>query len=112
MRFPQLKIGQQFEYQGKRYTKTGPMTATEERTSASAMIRRSAEVTLIEAAVSGALIEQVKQSYSREEVIEMCKGYRTRLNQESQKMADGDGTLKLEQLLVLIKDNGMFESIL
>ncbi|MEW7987730.1 MAG: polysulfide reductase chain A [Candidatus Thiodiazotropha endolucinida] len=112
MRFPQLKIGQQFEYQGKRYTKTGPLTASVEGTGVSAMIRRSAEVTPIDGAVSGVLKKQVKQSYSREEVIELCKGYRTRLNQESQKMADVDGTLQLEQLLVLIKDNGMFESIL
>lgn len=42
MRFPQLKIGQQFEYQGKRYTKTGPLIASEGGTGASAMIRRSA----------------------------------------------------------------------
>ncbi|MBW9266083.1 polysulfide reductase chain A [Candidatus Thiodiazotropha sp. LNASS1] len=112
MRFPQLKIGQQFEYQGKQYTKTGPLTASEEGTGASAMIRRSAEVTLIDGAVSGALKQQVKQSYSREEVNELCKGYRTRIIQESQKIADVNGTLQLEQLLVLIKDNDMFESIL
>ncbi|MBT3013264.1 MAG: hypothetical protein KME41_16145 [Candidatus Thiodiazotropha sp. (ex Lucina pensylvanica)] len=111
MRFPQLKIGQQFEYQGKRYTKTGPLTASVEGTGASAMIRRSAEVTHIDG-VSGALKQQVKQSYSREEVIELCKGYRTRIIQESQKIADVNGTLQLEQLLVLIKNNDMFESIL
>ncbi|PVV09838.1 MAG: hypothetical protein B6D77_09220 [gamma proteobacterium symbiont of Ctena orbiculata] len=112
MRFPHLKIGQQFEYQGKRYTKTGPLTASEEATGESAMIRRSAEVTLVDGAASGVLEKQVKQSFSREEMIELCRGYRTRLTQESQTIADENGFLHLEQLLILIKDDDLIESIL
>ncbi|MGD8912706.1 MAG: hypothetical protein PVI97_04815 [Candidatus Thiodiazotropha sp.] len=112
MRFPQLKIGQQFEYQGKRFTKTGPLTASEEGTGANAMIRRSAEVTLIIGEASGAIEKQVKQNFSREEVLELCKDYRARLIRESQKRVDAKGSLQLEQLLVLIEDHDLFESLL
>ncbi|MET0075962.1 MAG: hypothetical protein ABW130_17050 [Candidatus Thiodiazotropha lotti] len=48
MRFPLLKPGQKFIYQEKRYTKTGPMTVSEEESGKTCMIRRSAEVTLLQ----------------------------------------------------------------
>jgi hypothetical protein len=112
MRFPQLKIGQQFEFQGKRYTKTGPLTASEEATGASTMIRRSAEVTVVESTANGALEKQLKQNFSREEVIELCRGYRTRLTQESQAIADENGFLQIDQLHLLLKDHDLIESLL
>ena len=104
MRFPQIKIGQQFEYQGKRYTKTGPLTASEEGTGASAMIRRSAEVVLVDGAAPGMMKKQVKQIYSREEVIEFFRAYVSRLSRESKQIADENGTLQLERLLMVIED--------
>ncbi len=110
MRFPQVKIGQQFEYQGKRYTKTGPLTASEEGTGASAMIRRSAEVLLVGGAEPGTMKKQVKQIYSREEVIELCMAYTMSLAQESRKIADENGSLRLERLLALIEDQGLLQS--
>ncbi|MET0069096.1 MAG: hypothetical protein ABW096_03600 [Candidatus Thiodiazotropha sp.] len=112
MRFPQLTIGQQFEYQGKRYTKTGPMTATEEGTGASAMIRRSAEVMLVDGVTSSASVKQYKQNYSREEVIGLFEKYRAELIQQSQKRANADGTLQLNQLLTIFNDRTLYKSLL
>ncbi|MES9980032.1 MAG: hypothetical protein ABW107_14915, partial [Candidatus Thiodiazotropha sp. 6PLUC5] len=67
MRFPHLKIGQSFIYQGKRYSKTGPMTASEEESGKSCMIRRSAEVMTLDNS------EEVKQplpkSFTQDQVV-------------------------------------------
>lgn len=49
MKFPQLSIGQRFTWQGRGYTKSGPVAATDAETGQSRMIPRSAEVTLVEA---------------------------------------------------------------
>ncbi|MCU7814464.1 MAG: hypothetical protein KZQ81_04450 [Candidatus Thiodiazotropha sp. (ex Rostrolucina anterorostrata)] len=93
MRFPQLKIGQRFEYQGKKFTKTDPLTASEEGTGASRMIRRSAKVMLLDGTVSETSLQQVKQSYSWEEVVELCREYRSKLTLELQQIADENGSL-------------------
>ncbi len=53
MRFPQLNIGDQFEYQGERWTKTGPLTAVRQSDNQSAMIPRYASVSRIEATAQG-----------------------------------------------------------
>lgn len=110
MRFPQLKIGQQFEYQGKRYTKTGPLTATEEATGASAMIRRSADVTLVDRVADEALVEQVKQNYSRDEAIELCREYRIKLTQELQSRTDENGRLQIDSVITTISRLDPFDS--
>ncbi|MES9818713.1 MAG: hypothetical protein ABW155_18930 [Candidatus Thiodiazotropha sp.] len=102
MRFPQLKIGQQFEYQGKRYTKTGPLTATEEGTGAGAMIRRSAEVVLVDGEVAVSSAAQLKQNYSRQEMLDLCRDYRLKLNHELKKMAVVEGGLELDTVLRVI----------
>jgi hypothetical protein len=102
MRFPQLKVGQQFEYQGKRYTKTGPLTASEEGTGANAMIRRSAEVSLIEAGKFEMPAEQIKQNFSRQEMLEIFQEYKSNLTSELRRMASEEGGLKLEPVLKLI----------
>ncbi len=44
MKFHHLPIGASFEFQGKRYSKTGPMTASEDGTGKSKMMMRSAAV--------------------------------------------------------------------
>jgi hypothetical protein len=111
MRFPQLKIGQQFEYQGKRYTKSGPLTASEVETGASVMIRRSAEVKPFDKDASVGVAKQVKQNYTRDELLALCKEYRTQLIQESQKIAKRDNTLQLEQLFSIINDRDLLESL-
>lgn len=48
MRFPHLPIGQRFSFKGKTYTKTGPLTASEEETGKSQLIMKSAEVMPLE----------------------------------------------------------------
>jgi hypothetical protein len=102
MRFPQLKVGQQFEYQGKRYTKTGPLTASDEGTGANAMIRRSAEVSLVEAGEIEIPAEQFKQNFSRQEMLEIFQEYKSNLTSELRRMASEEGGLKLEPVLKLI----------
>lgn len=112
MRFPQLKIGQQFEYQGKRYTKTGPMTAAEEGTGASTMIRRSAEVALVDGVASSMSDKQYKQNYSRDEVVGLFERYRAELIVQSQKSANADSAIQLNQLLTMLNDRALYESLL
>ncbi|MET0028542.1 MAG: polysulfide reductase chain A [Candidatus Thiodiazotropha sp.] len=86
MRFPQVPIGQSFFFEGRRYTKTGIMTASEEGTGRSCMIRRSAEVTLQDE--SGKPRVQLKQDFSRDEVLSILQGYRQRLLAKMQAGAD------------------------
>ncbi|MEW8028941.1 MAG: hypothetical protein AB2806_14575 [Candidatus Thiodiazotropha sp.] len=102
MRFPQLNIGQQFEYQGKRYTKTGPLTASVEGTGASAMIRRSAEVVLVDGEVAVPSAAQLKQNYSRQEMLDLCRDYRLKLHHELKQMAVEEGGLELGTILRVI----------
>ncbi|MCU7878379.1 MAG: polysulfide reductase chain A [Candidatus Thiodiazotropha sp. (ex Lucinoma borealis)] len=101
MRFPQLKIGQRFEYQSKTYTKTGPLTASEEGTGASSMIRRSAKVMLLDG--TGVTIEQEKQSYSREELAGLCRDYKLKLTEEFSQMAAKDDSLQLDKVLLCVE---------
>ncbi|MES9968657.1 MAG: hypothetical protein ABW092_01400 [Candidatus Thiodiazotropha sp.] len=102
MRFPHLKIGQQFEYQGKRYTKTGPLTASDAATGASAMIRRSAEVTLVEAAAAQKPQAKPKQHYSRQEMLELCQVYKSNLKHKLELLAEKEQDLELDSVLALI----------
>jgi hypothetical protein len=104
MRFPQLKIGQQFEYQGKRFTKTGPLTASEEGTGANAMIRRSAEVVLVDNAMADVPIKQLKQNFSREDVAELCQAYRSKLINELQEKVDKDNVIHIESLIITLSE--------
>ncbi len=48
MKFPHLRIGQRFELDGEIYVKTGPMVASHEGTGAMKMVRRSAEVRVLD----------------------------------------------------------------
>ncbi len=47
MKFSQVKIGDQFSYQGEDYTKSGPLTATLESDGRSKLVPRSANVKLL-----------------------------------------------------------------
>jgi hypothetical protein len=53
MKFPQLPIGSRFTWQGERYCKSGPMTATVEGSGTSRMIPRSAVIAPADAADAG-----------------------------------------------------------
>jgi hypothetical protein len=110
MRFPQLKIGQQFEYQGKRYTKTGPLTASEEETGASAMIRRSAEVTEVINPAADLPVKQEKQRFSREEVSQLFAVYRSKLLNEFKGKVGNDKTIQIETLISILSELDPFDT--
>jgi hypothetical protein len=102
MRFPQVRIGQRFAYQGRQYTKTGPLTASEEGTGSQRMIMRAAEVTLLEASGDDAA-RPYKQRYKRAEVERVLRGFRRALSERVAAAAGSDGRLTLEQVLQLIE---------
>lgn len=101
MRFPQVSIGQRFTFQGKRYTKTGPLTASEEGTGAQRMIPRATEVTPIDTA--GNPLKEIKQRYSRKEVTELLQAFKAGLVDSLKELAAEDGSLRLDQVLSLIE---------
>jgi hypothetical protein len=101
MRFPQVAIGQRFTYQGKHYTKTGPLTASEEGGGAQRMIPRAAEVTLIDAA--GSPVREIKQRYNRSEVNALLQRFKADLVGRLKEMAAQDGSLQLDQVVELIQ---------
>ncbi|WP_058556829.1 hypothetical protein [Thiohalocapsa sp. ML1] len=53
MKFPQLPIGSRFTWQGERYCKSGPMTATVEGSGATRMVPRSAVIAPADATDAG-----------------------------------------------------------
>ena len=101
MRFPQVAIGQRFTYQGKCYTKTGPLTASEEGDGSQRMIPRAAEVTPVDAA--GEPVKELKQRYKRSELEDLVKRLKSDLVEQLQEMAAEDGSLQLDQVVSLIE---------
>lgn len=101
MRFPRVKIGQRFTFQGKRYTKTGPLTASEEGTGSPRMIQRSAEVTLLDVPTDSSKLP-FKASYSRAELESAVASYRGLLEKRFKQAAGADGNLTLERILTLL----------
>jgi hypothetical protein len=99
MRFPQVQVGQQFTFQDKCYTKTGPLTASEEGTGSQRMIPRSAEVSLLNAV--GEPVRVIKQRYTRVEMENTLAGFKANLT-ERLRAAAVDGSLTLEQVLALL----------
>ena len=101
MRFPQVAVGQRFEFQGRRYTKNGPLTASEEDSGQQRMIPRAAEVALLD--TDGKPVKEVKQRYSRAEVSGLLQRFREDLVARLEVMEDPDGTVRLEQVVELIR---------
>lgn len=99
MRFPQLPVGQRFGYQGKTFTKTGPLTASEEGTGKSQLIKKSAEVTPLELQVSP---PEAKPQYSRQEVAELCARYRAGLTEAVVARAGTQTSLPVQDVLEII----------
>ncbi|OOZ37654.1 hypothetical protein [Solemya velesiana gill symbiont] len=70
MKFHQLPIGATFEFQGKRYSKSGPMTVVESETAKSKMMMRAAAVkplegdTEAEAPIQSATVELSRERAS------------------------------------------------
>ena len=101
MRFPQVKVGQRFSFQGDDYTKTGPLTASKEGSGEQRMIKRSAEVTLLDTA--GEPIPSTKQRYTRSELEAGIGRFKSNLAAAVKAAAADDGTLQLEKVLALIE---------
>ncbi len=101
MRFPQVPIGQRFTYEGRQYTKNGPLTATEEGSGKQRMVPRSAEVTLLDTV--GQPVKEIKQRYNRSEVSALIRRFKSDLVGRLQAMAAADGSLKLDQVIELIE---------
>jgi hypothetical protein len=61
MKFYLLPVGQAFEYQGKRYTKSGPLTASLEGDGRNKLIPRSADVQATDSIIQASPVEQVEK---------------------------------------------------
>ena len=101
MRFPQVPIGQRFTFQGRQYTKTGPLTASEEHTGKQRLLPRSAEVALVDAA--GQAVKEIKRRYNRAEMVRLLTNFKAELVKSLREAAAEDGTLTLEQVVALIE---------
>jgi hypothetical protein len=107
MRFPRLRIGQAFLYEGKKYTKTGPMTASQEDSGKNCMIRRSAEITPLEGFTQAK--PSIPDNFSRDQVIAILKEYKSELKSlvlaeaaEQDVVSLSDLLLKIDQLDVSV----------
>ncbi|MEN8166606.1 MAG: polysulfide reductase chain A [Pseudomonadota bacterium] len=100
MRFPHLPIGQRFSFKGRTYTKTGPLTASEEESGRSRLIVKSAEVTPLE--LSGQPVSDKREQFSRAEVTELFLQYRAELRHAVLARAEDQASLPWEDLLELI----------
>ena len=105
MRFPQVAVGQRFNYQGKCYTKTGPLTASEEGSGSQRMIPRAAEVTPVDAA--GEPVAETKQRYRRAELDVLVNRFKSELVRRLKDAAAEDGSLQLEQVVALIESQDL-----
>ncbi len=102
MRFPHLPVGQRFSFKGKIYTKTGPLTATEESTGNNQLIMKSAEVNPLELAETP--VERQERQFSETEVKGMFIIYREELRSGLVEKADQYGSLVLDEVLDLIDE--------
>lgn len=105
MKFPHLPMGQRFSFKGKTYTKTGPLTASEEETGKSRLIMNSAEVmplNLVEKPVA-----QKDRQFSESEMKELFADYRKELRNALRDRADQDGSLSLNEVLDLIGEQSL-----
>ena len=100
MKFPHLPIGQRFSFKGKTYTKTGPLTASEENTGKNRLIMKSAEVMPLE--ITERPAETRQKQFSPDEVGALLVTYRLRLRDRIQAAAGSQGSLSLERVLELI----------
>ena len=108
MKFPQVSIGQRFAYQGRQYTKTGPLTASEEGTGQNRLIMKSAEVSLLDGPGGGQPQAQ-KRNYSREEVETLLGDYRSALQKALLEAVDAKGALDRQGILELIGRQPLFD---
>ena len=102
MKFPQLAIGARFTFEGKTYTKTGPLTACEQAGGKSQLMRKSAVVEPLDQAQEPARREL--RQYSETEVRRLCDDYRGQLRERFSQLAGDAGGLSIDQVLELLDD--------
>ncbi len=102
MRFPHVAVGQRFSYQGKLYTKTGPLTASEESTGERRLIPKATEVSLVDGL--GESLRETKQRYTRAELERVLERFKADLVGGLREMAVADGSLQLDQVIELIRN--------
>lgn len=105
MRFPHLPIGQRFSFKGKTYTKTGPLTASEEESGKSRLMMKSAEVAPLE--LSEQSVSDKSEQFSRAEVTEMFLQYRADLRNAVLVRAEGQTSLSIDEVLELVETQGL-----
>lgn len=101
MKFPQLPMGQRFAFQGKNYTKTGPLTASDEETGNNRLMKKSAEILPL-----GLIEEQQTEEgtqFTRQEVLEMFSQYRSDLQNAVLAEATEQASLSLNEIVKLIE---------
>lgn len=100
MKFPQLPMGQRFRFQGKHYTKTGPLTASDEETGNNRLMKKSAEILPL------GLIEQQRTEegtqFTRQEVLDMFSQYRSDLQDAVLAKATEQTSLSVSEIVRLI----------
>jgi hypothetical protein len=101
MRFPLLKIGQKFLYQEQRYCKTGPMTASHEESGKQCMIRRSAEVRLVDD--HGEIAQTLPDQFSRDQVLSLLQAYQSELKTRLDDAFGATGNLQLADVLKIVE---------
>jgi hypothetical protein len=100
MRFPLLKPGQKFIYQQKRYTKIGPITASEAGSGKPCMIRRSAEVTPLDDASESKPV--TPEQFSKDQVVVLLKAYQSELKRKLNETIGAEETLRSVDILHIV----------
>ncbi|EGV50232.1 polysulfide reductase chain A [Candidatus Endoriftia persephone str. Guaymas] len=108
MRFPQLAMGQRFRFQGRVFTKSGPLTAREEGSQNNQLMRKSAEVELLDNAAPQS--EKPQGQLQRQQLESAMRSGLARLRQSAEQVAEVDGRMPVERLLLLVEAE--LESIL
>ena len=101
MRFTQLKTGQRFSFEGKRYAKTGPLTASEEESGENRMIRRSAEVTPLGGAEVS--VEPVIRNYTHDDVMDLLRCCKMELRERLLKAGDESDVMVIRDVLSIVE---------
>ena len=96
MKFNQIADGQQFEYQGVVYTRSGPIMATDAK-GRSKMIPRSAEVRLLSTAAEAKTTAPQKK-ITVDKAIRAFDDFNAQLNDCMQGQADETGVINIEAI--------------
>jgi len=98
MRFPQLAIGQRFRYQGKLFSKSGPLTAREEGSGNNRLIRKSAQVELFDDAAAPP--KRAHEPLQRQHLEDAM----ARIRHGAEQATGGDGRMPVGALLSLVEE--------